>query len=149
MSNTKYVRLVDVNIVHKQLMVQLFRNQGGEIDNSPQEYLECGWKFALPQVEQGRTKCKVCGLNRLDYNAGMGLHVQVPWREKRKEKESVFLGYYLAPENAPDSMAKSNGVNSSVGQRISNAKLMGWFNGEPNAQLKIDHSVWFIGEPNA
>ena len=48
MSNTKYVGLVGVNIVHKQLMVQLFWNQGGEINNSPQEYLECGWKFTLP-----------------------------------------------------------------------------------------------------
>ena len=69
--------------------------------------------------------------------------------EKReKRKRAFFLGFYLAPENAPDSMAKSNGFNSSTGQRISNAKIMGWFNSEPNAELKIDHSFWFIGKPN-
>ena len=37
----KYVGLVVVNIVLKQLVVQLFQNQGGEINNSPQEHLEC------------------------------------------------------------------------------------------------------------
>ena len=42
MMQHEYVGLVGVNIEHKQLVVQLFRNQGGEINNSPQEYLECG-----------------------------------------------------------------------------------------------------------
>ena len=154
MSNTIYVGLVGVcvcvcvNIVHKQLVVQLFQNQGGELNNSPQEYLECGWKSALPQVKQGRKRntSYVVEID-LGYNEGIGLHVLVPWWEKRKR--ASFFDFYLASENAPDSTVKSNSLNSSVGQRISNAKIMGWFNSEPNAQLKIDHSVWFIGEPNA
>ena len=40
MSHTKYVRLVCVNVAHKQLGVQLFINQGGEVNSSPHEYLE-------------------------------------------------------------------------------------------------------------
>ena len=55
MSNT-YVGLVGVNIVHQQLLVQLFQNQGGEINNSPQEYLECGWNLLFLKSKQGRNE---------------------------------------------------------------------------------------------
>ena len=49
----EYVGLVGVNIVYKRLVVQLFQNQRGEINNSPKEYLECDKSLLLLKPNKG------------------------------------------------------------------------------------------------
>ena len=81
MSNTKYVRLVCVNVAHKQLVVQLFMNQGGEVNCSPREYLECYVKVCSSLNRNREKILRVCGLNPW-LSGGVGQHVLVPRRRE-------------------------------------------------------------------